>query len=152
MTKQRRTKGSIIEIKLNNGVFAYAQDVDADILFFDFFSDSPLNDFSILCNKKPLFFLGVYNDVVTSGKWKKVGKLPIKQEYQLTPFKFIQDSLNPNNFELYNPNTGEITKATREQCVGLECAAVWEAEHVEDRLRDYFDGKPNKWVEQIAIK
>ena len=78
--------------------------------------------------------------------------MPIKQEYQTTPLKFIQDSLNPNNFELYNPNTGEITKATREQCEGLECAAVWEAEHVEDRLRDYFDGKPNTWVEQLAIK
>jgi hypothetical protein len=154
MAKQRRTKGSILEIKLDNGTFAYAQDVGVDILFFNFFSNTPLdkNEIRILSDKLPLFFLGVYNDAITSGKWKKVGKLPIKQGHQIVPLKFIQDSLNPNNFEHYDPNTGKITKASKEECEGLECAAVWEAEHVEDRLRDYRNRKPNKWVEQLAIK
>jgi hypothetical protein len=152
MAKQRRIKGAILEIELGDGLFAFGQDVDSDILFFDYFSKIPLSDVTVLCDKKALFFLGVYNDVITSGRWKRIGKLPIKQEYQASPFKFIQDSLNLEHFELYNPNTGEITKATKEQCEGLECAAVWEAEHVEDRLRDYFYGRPNKWVKQLAIK
>ena len=66
--------------------------------------------------------------------------------------KFIQDILNPKNFKFYNPNTGEITPANREDLKGLECAAIWEANHVEDRLRDHFLDKPNVWVELLAIK
>ena len=34
--------------------------------------------------------------------------------------------------------------ARPEEAAGLERAAVWSAEHVEDRLRDHFDGVPNK--------
>lgn len=64
--------------------------------------------------------------------------------------KFIQDVLNPEKFELYDPNNGEIIPATKEQIQGLECAAVWEAEHVESRIIDYYEGRPNKWVKQLS--
>ena len=39
--------------------------------------------------------------------------------------------------------------AIAEECVGLERAAVWEPEHVEDRLRDHFAGRSNRWVESL---
>lgn len=45
----------------------------------------------------------------------------------------IQDGLDETQFELYNPNTGEVTKATGEKCEGLETCAVWEAHAVEKR-------------------
>ncbi len=150
--KQRRVKGSILEIKLGNGKYCYAQDLDVDIMFIDICLDTPLEQLDILTSKEPLFFVGVYNDVITQGRWNKVGKLPIKSEYQIVPMKFIQDALDPNSFELYNPNTGEITKSTRGECEGLERAAVWEGSHVEDRLKDHFDGISNVWVEQLKIK
>ena len=31
----------------------------------------------------------------------------------------------------------------------LEVAAVWDPEHVVERLRDYYDGRPNKWAESL---
>ena len=65
--------------------------------------------------------------------------------------QFIQDPINPEKFELYNPNTGEITSTTRDEAKGLERAAVWEAEHIESRLRDYYEGKENTWVNQLKI-
>ena len=46
---------------------------------------------------------------------------------------------------------GEIP-ASAEECEGLEVAAVWDPQHVEDRLRDHFDGRPNRWVESIRLK
>jgi hypothetical protein len=55
-------------------------------------------------------------------------------------------------FRLYNPNTSEITVGAREDCVGLERAAVWEPEHIEDRLRDHFNGIKNIWEESLKIK
>lgn len=150
--RQRRTLGSILEIDLENGYFGYAQIINDDIMFYDIYSDTKVSDLKLLEDRKPLFFLGVYDDVITKGRWKIVGKLPIKEENKIVPNKFIQDSLNPNSFELYNPNTGEIIPSKREEVEGLECAAVWEAEHVEDRLRDHYHGKSNVWVEQLAIK
>jgi hypothetical protein len=152
MAKQKRTIGSILEIDLRNGYYSYAQIINADILFFDVYTDKKISDLNILKDKKPLFFLGVYNNAITDGRWKKVGSLPIKEEYKHTPMKFIQDALNPDKFEIYNPNTGETVPATKKQIENLECAAVWDAEHVESRIRDYYNGVPNIWVEQMKPK
>jgi hypothetical protein len=65
---------------------------------------------------------------------------------------FIQDELEPNKFELYDPNTGDIKPAKKVDCIGLERAAVWEAGHVEERIVDHFAGRTNKWVEDMRIK
>ncbi|OJV71174.1 MAG: hypothetical protein BGO42_04950 [Flavobacterium sp. 40-81] len=83
---------------------------------------------------------------MTQGRWLKVGKLNIREEIRKQPMKFIQDALNPENFELYDPNTGEITPTTKKHIKGLERAAVWEAHHVEDRIRDYYNGVPCVWL------
>lgn len=150
--RQRITSGAILEIVINEKYY-YAQILKSKgCAFFNFKSEKPINDYSILSNANILFILRVYDDVITKGKWIKVGKLDIRDELQIEPFKFIQDSLNPDSFELYNPNTGEIIPATRKEVEGLECAAVWEAEHVEDRIKDYYEGKLNTWVQQLAIK
>ena len=154
MKRQRITEGSILEIDIEGQYFVYAQVLSKGLgyAFFDFKTKEKLNDFGILLNSKILFIIMLYNDVITKGIWLKVGKLPIRNDLLIQPMKYIQDNLNPNNFELYNPNTGEITKATRKECEGLEYAAVWEANHVKDRIRDYYLGVPNIWVEQLKIK
>lgn len=153
MTKRQRIiPKSVLEINSNDKYY-YAQILNSKgCAFFDLQLDSPLQDFSSLNSMKVLFIVRVYDDVIKKGRWLKVGSMEIRDDLKVEPNKFIQDSLNPNNFELYNPNTGEITPSTREEVEGLECAAVWEAEHVEDRLRDYYQGKSNVWVEQLAIK
>lgn len=48
---------------------------------------------------------------------------------------FMEDQINPGNFSLYNPNSGEITKATKEECYGLERASVWEGIERVDRIK-----------------
>ena len=153
MARQRITEGAILEIKIEGQYYVYAQIVsEADCAFFNYKSTVKLKDFSVLENANVLFIIAVYDDVITQGKWLKVGKSNIREDLKNKPMKFIQDPINQNNFELYNPNTGEISKATKEQCIGLECAAVWEANHVEDRIRDYYLGIPNIWLEQTKIK
>ncbi|UUN26687.1 immunity 26/phosphotriesterase HocA family protein [Streptomyces sp. FIT100] len=47
---------------------------------------------------------------------------------------------------------GSEIPATLEECQKLERAAVWTAGHIEDRLRDHFGGRPNKWVESLRLK
>ncbi|MFT3793297.1 immunity 26/phosphotriesterase HocA family protein [Flavobacterium sp.] len=152
MKKQKITLGSILEIQLQDGYLGYAQILNGGCAFFDYHSKKRPDSFDFLYDAPILFILKVYDSTITKGKWLKVGKIPIKEELQVLPFKFIQDSLNPNLFELYNPNTGEITPATKSQCIGLEPAAVWEAEHVESRLNDFYNGVENIWVKQLAIQ
>lgn len=137
-----------MEINIEGQYYVYAQILSKGLgyAFFDFKSKEKLRDFNILLNSKVLFIVMVYNDIITKGVWLKVGKLPIRDDLLVQPMKFIQDNLNPNNFEHYNPNTGKITKATKEECVGLERASVWDANHVEDRIRDYYLGVPCTWL------
>ncbi|MCK0115021.1 Imm26 family immunity protein [Gelidibacter sp. F63206] len=149
MKKQIRTIGAIVEIDLKNGDYCYAQILNDGLAFYDLKVKEKLSDFDVLLECPVLFFLSVYRDAISQGRWLKVGKLTIRKEFEVLPMKFIQDGLNPNIFELYNPNTGDITRTTKDKITGLERAAVWEANHVEDRLRDYYDGKPNVWLEQL---
>jgi hypothetical protein len=151
MKRQKITVGAILEISIYNEYYTYAQILpNSSIGFIDCKFNKPLTDFSILEQLPVLFILAVYNSAINQGRWLKVGKIPLKIDF--LPFKFIQDMHHPNNFELYNPNTGDITPASRDECIGLECAAVWEPEHVESRIRDYNNGVPNIWVKQLAMK
>ena len=155
MKRQQITTGAIIRIDLGNGYFNYAQILDKGkgIAFFDIYTkEAELEDISIFANKKVLFILAVYNDIITKGRWIKAGKLPVRDDLITLPMKCIQDALNPKVFRLYNPNTGEMFSATREECEGLETSAVWDAHHVEDRIRDHYNGVANVWVEQLKIK
>lgn len=150
--KQTRTLGSIVKIDLPDSTFILAQILDDGLAFFDYKSDHLPSNLDFLIDTPILFILSVYNDAITQGRWLKVGKLPIRQDLQTQPLKFIQDALQPEKFELYNPNDGSIVSATKEQCKGLEAAAVWEAEHVESRIIDYYNKVPNIWVEQLKIR
>ena len=86
---------------------------------------------------------------IKKGRWPILGHIPL--EGQLTdPPRFIQDELNKKSFQIYK--AGVIIPATREQCEGLERSAVWDPEQVEDRLRDHYAGRINKWVESLKIK
>lgn len=153
MKRQRITIGSILEINIEGKYYVYAQILGkAAYAFFDYKSSEKLTDFSNLQKTPILFIIAVYNDVITSGYWPKVGKIEIRENLRVQPMQFIQDPIKPDNFSLYNPNSGEIVPTTRDKIKGLERAAVWEASHVEERIRDYYSGVPNIWVEQLKAK
>lgn len=147
--KQRITIGAILEINIDNKYYTYAQILDkGGYAFFDYKNEKHLNDLSILQEKPVLFIVGVYEDVVKKGHWLIVGKLNIRQELTIQPMQFIQDALHPDRFEFYNPNTGDITPAKKEKIRGLERAAVWEAHHVEDRIKCHYEGTTSIWMKE----
>ena len=153
MKKQKITVGAILEIDIDNQYYVYAQIIEkGGYAFFDYQSKNHLKDFTALQQVPILFIVGVYNDVVTKGHWVKVGKLELRPDLKVQPMQYIQDPLHLSHFELYNPNTGEMTPCGKEECEGLEYAAIWEAVHVESRIRDYYNGVSNVWVEQMRIK
>lgn len=147
--RQRITLGSILEINIDNEYNVYAQILnEAGYAFFDYKSSNSLNDFSLLQKSPVLFIIGVYDDVITQGRWLKVGKMELRDDLKVQPMQFIHDQLKPGKFELYDPNTGDIKPSTKEECKGLECASVWEGEEVEERIRDHYAGRLNRLVEE----
>ncbi|WP_034539127.1 MULTISPECIES: Imm26 family immunity protein [unclassified Bacteroides] len=149
MKRQKETVGSILEINIENKYFTYAQILNGVCVFFDYRSKEHLKDFTILENAPILFFLCVYKQVITQGDWLKVGKMPIREDCKVIPNQFIQDHFNPDNIEMYITETGEIVPSTREECMGLERCAVWDSNHVEDRIRDHYLGVPCVWEEPM---
>lgn len=148
MKRQRRTLGAIYEVPLEGGkYYAYAQELLMNqSAFFDCYFTERITDLNVLQNCKIAFIIGVYNDIITKGIWPKVGKMPIRDELQMPPNKYVHDILKPGTFLLYNTMTGEMTPSTKEEVRGLEAAAAWDVNHVEDRLMAHFFGGECIWM------
>jgi hypothetical protein len=91
------------------------------------------------------------NYAVTTGRWQKLGHASLSEELSKPTLFFKQDPINPKKLWISYPD-GSERKATLTEIDGLERLAVWDPDHAEERLEDYFSGKPNRWVESLKIK
>jgi hypothetical protein len=83
-----------------------------------------------------------------SARWPKVDYRALEPELA-TPTDYFMKDKQTGRFSIYRSSDGSTRDSTYDECKGLEAAAVWEPEHVEDRLRDHFAGRPNRWVGQL---
>ena len=150
MTRQRRIVGAVLAVPLGGGTNAFALTLpEADFAFFDARSKATTPPTDLLL-KPVLFRVAVHKSAWLEGRWPRVGKIAVPAQLQAPEPKFAQDTLHPERIEIYV--AGTIRPATRSDCEGLERAAVWAPEHVEDRLRDHYAGEPNQWVQQLRAK
>lgn len=150
MKRQKYIEGAILKIQFTPSTHTYARLLRSPILaFYDSISTVDIPIESII-TRPVLFKIAVMRKAITSGRWSQIGVVPLDASLLVPPTFFRQDGLNPNKLFLHT--AGIERPATREECVHLERAAVWEAEHVEERLRDYYAGRPNRWVESLRLK
>ncbi|MDN3649150.1 immunity 26/phosphotriesterase HocA family protein [Reinekea marina] len=136
-------------MKLEDGSLSFGRVLNEPLMaFYDCKSENVL-DVNDVISRPILFRIWVMNNAIESGRWQVLGNIPLDLELEETPRFFKQNSLS-KKLSIYFE--GEETPATKEECQGLERAAVWDPEHVEDRLRDYFAGVPNQWVESLKVK
>lgn len=135
--RRRRLKiGDVYAIPLPNEKYAFGKVFkDAGFGIYGHIGDS-IDD---LPDKEDfLFNVGVYKDVLTSGKWDVVENRPFSSEEEaFPPPKYMQDKIS-GEYSIYHK--GEIKEATKEECVGLEVASVWDEQHIIDRIMGV-----NKW-------
>ena len=149
-TRQHRTIGAILKVPLDDRWHTYAQTLDhSDFAFFDARTDRELAVEDIV-SRPVLFREAVHKSAWTTGRWKRIGKAPLSVELAQPIPTFIQDPLRPDRFEIYL--SGIIRPAERKECEGLRRCAVWDPNHIEDRLRDYYAGTKNKWVESLRLR
>lgn len=129
--RQSLKLGNVYAIPLPDGKYAYGRQYkDAIIAISMFISDELITNPNF---SEINFFVGVYKDVLTCGKWPLICNYPFEEdENTWGPPMYIQDSVNPDNYEIYYK--GEIRKASKEECIGLERCAVWDSNHIIDRI------------------
>jgi hypothetical protein len=130
--KKRRgiKNGDVYTIPLPNGKFAFGRVFD-DAGFGVYkhigerMDDTPKSeDFQ--------FNVGVYRHALTAGEWTFIENRPFNnKEEAFPPPSCIIDSIS-GEYSIYHK--GEIRSSTKSECEGLEITAVWDANHITDRI------------------
>ena len=122
--------GDLYAIPLPNGTFAFGRTFkDACIAIYKHIGKS-IEDLPQIDEYQ--FTVGIYNDVLKSGVWPVVGYRPFKNDdEQWPPPMCVIDSIS-GEYSIYHK--GEFKSSNKSECEGLEVAAVWEAEHIIDRI------------------
>ena len=149
----RRKVGDIVLIDLGSSRHAYAQVADEPlVIFFEGTFDE-----EIVVERIPslpiAFKLWVSNQAITKGTWPVIGSRPLLPENAEEPFFYKQDGIT-GRLSLYHSAfaaTNYERPTSLQECQHLECAAVWEPEHVVDRLKDHAAHRLNRWVESLRI-
>jgi len=151
--KSKWAAGNIVRIDLGANRHCYGQVAYNPLIVF--FAGTYDDDVAI--DRIPMlpvaFKLWVTKYALTKGIWRVLGHRGLTPENAAEPYFFKQDIFN-GRLALYHSTFAASNcerPATLSECLGLECAAVWDPEHVVDRLRDLADGRPNKWVESLAV-
>ncbi len=152
MKKQKFIPGAIVRIEIDGLYHVYGRLLKKPYIeFYDSRSNEDQIDLEEVVKKPVLFTLCVYDDAVTKGRWKIVGKALVKSDDMKIPLMFMQKPIPPYDCSVIDA-FGNKTKSSIDQCRGLERVAAWEPEHVEERLRDFYLGNSNRWVELLKLK
>lgn len=145
---RRRRLGDFVAVPLGGGEYGFGRVLEEPLFaFYDFKSKSipPVDE---IARARVLFKIWVMNYAVTDGDWPIIGNRPLEETLCERPRFFKRDPIN-GKYSIYLMGESVELPATKDECNELECAAVWEPEHVADRLRDYFQQVPNKWFEML---
>lgn len=147
--RQKILIGALVELDLGDEGVAYARIVSqSELAFYDRLVKGKSSSFETMYGEPIAFVISVMNSAVRSGRWKIVDNKPLEPELAQERRYFMRDVLT-GQYAIYYSVTGDIYPSSAELCANLERAAVWDAEHVEDRLRDHFARRPNVWVTQM---
>ena len=148
ITRRRSFKeGDVIAIALPGGRFCFSRALKSPLMAFYDLVTTTVPTIDQIVTRPVLFKIWVMR--LKSANWTLIGNRSL-----------TEDLLMPTDFYKRDPITARLTiyregrevDATREECMPLECAAVWSAEHVEERLLAHIEGRPSIWAEMLRCK
>jgi len=83
-------------------------------------------------------------DAIRSGRWRVIGNVPLAGKLA-EPSAYRNQPVGSNQLYLYR--AGVLTPATLDEVKDLELAAWWDADSIEQRLKDHFAGRANVTAE-----
>jgi hypothetical protein len=145
--KQRWRIGDVAKIGLGDGEWAFGRVLKKPLMAFYNLKAVEPPPIETIVAAPVAFKVWVMNYAISDGDWSIIGNLPLTPDLEEQPTFFKKDPIS-HRLSIYFGG-GVERPASLGEVEGLECAAVWEPEHVADRLRDLFAGRPNKWVDSM---
>lgn len=154
MKLKKEDIGNVLQIQLDASTFALGRIIGGGFIeFYDKRLTAEITgDIANVTDLgKVLFTLSVHKSWTKNEKWKVVGNNVA--DIPQAPPQFMQNMMNPLDIKIVD-SAGGVAPATKAEIIDkkLERLAVWEDNHIEDRLRDYFANKTNAWVEHLKVK
>jgi hypothetical protein len=145
--KSKTEPGTIFEIPLDDGSFAYGMVIKRPLAAFFNLAVNQRPSLEYILSQPVAFRVWIMDSSLGSRGWKTIGNRSVPSELA-QPGVFYKYDLISHRFSVYSE--GNESTATKEQCIGLECAAVWSSVHIQSRLSDHIVGRPNAWVESLS--
>ncbi|MDR3693813.1 immunity 26/phosphotriesterase HocA family protein [Mucilaginibacter sp.] len=147
--RQKEIIGAFLRVPIDEKDHTYGRIISKLVYaFYDFKTDLEITNLELIEKSNVLFKLIIHRDAVTKGYWKIIGIKELPEDLKVPVPFFKQEIGNPDECSIVAED--ESRKATQQQCVGLERLAVWEHDHIEQRLRDYYNGVRNN--DTIALR
>lgn len=150
----RRSEGSIVRIPIDDSGFGIGLVLREPLIaFYDHkYEFGDLFEVNEIIRMPIAFIIMVMNYAITDGIWPVIAKTKVPDILKYPP-RFCKYDKLISKYYIYHeiPQLAPIYErpASREECRSLEVAAVWEPEHVEERLRDKFEGRENVWLQEL---
>jgi Immunity protein 26 len=142
MSRAKHKLGTFLRILLADGSFAYGRTLEAPhIAFYSYRTTEPSADLDEI-ERQPILFKQAVRSLGQE-KWEAIGIRELEGDVAKPAVSYMQDLLDFKKCVIFD-TAGERREATPEECVGIEQAAVWEANGIEERLLDTFMGRPNE--------
>ncbi|WP_433902807.1 hypothetical protein [Sphingobacterium puteale] len=123
-------------------------DESSKVIFL--FSSKEDIDLDMLLEQNILFSIHVGWAAITSKRWKVLAIKPLEEKFRaVVPF-FVQEIGNDDL--CWIDYDGERIQVSKIECIGFERLATWNAIHVEQRIRDHYDGKPNMYLLGLRLR
>ena len=150
MAREQHSPGAVVRLLLPDGSFGYGRLRELPYAaFYDFHTGELVSDLDEVVSKPVLFTVAVHESALDT--WEIIGHRPLEDTLQQPVLQFMQDVADYRKCWIVD-SEGNKREARPEECIGLERVAVWEAQHVENRLLDTFMGRPNRSVEGARVR
>lgn len=144
----REKPGQVFRVPLGNGIYGYGQLIDPDSVFFDYKDNGINTDPSFIVKQPIAFAVTVDSYAIKDQLWEVLSVLSVNPEFEkLNPRGFNYDYVK-NIYYLWEKGKSPIPTA-HEKIKDLEAIASWGHRSAEQRLLDYFEGRPNYSYERM---
>jgi hypothetical protein len=147
MKNKRLNPGAIVKIPIDKDTFTYARILDDhDYAIYNCRTSNQIADLNIIIQSPILFVARVDNFAILKGRWTVVGTIELDNRHKIVPKYFDPDLTNPELYGEYFKKYEEVEKYFTYEIGGLQDGGMHSAEHIENRLHDYYYGYPDRYI------
>ena len=151
MKKRKRQKeipGGIVKIPFDDGWHTYGRILNyGDLAIYDLKTQEDITDLDYIISRPILFKCIVNDNGVKGGKYPIIGIIALETSLENSKYYF---GPTPGNEDYGIYENGNLRKAiSKEECIGLPVGAVWDPDHISERLKDHYSGVEDKFMKYL---